>query len=479
MPEMGSKLGLLLPAFLIIIAYFYKKDVRVNDKRLDEILQGLLRAENKPTLKPLAKMKVAVGFGACLDSFVNATTLLDIIDFQPPLSAEHKVYLSTQKDVEQMFAYFFKHGAAAERFVQNKDIWDKMVKAAKESAHTRWEFGGNAPVMANRFAMEGCNVLLGGRASTHLKGLLRPELKVIGKPLENDDIHLIMEYKHGDKWGEYWAPRANRFIVHHDESNPTLNSLEDFEPEMLKFSPNLLVIGGLQMMDHFPFKQGQRQDRLEKLAKFLSKVPKSTKIHFELASFTDESLLADLVKYVLPYCDSLGMNEQELPNLHSIMASSGVTLISDPYPRVATTLDHIRNVYKYMKKQTLSASQRVITRIHAHTLAYQAILTTKGTGWKNTMSAAAKAALTAHRHVCGEKNVDTAKARIIMDESFSTSKENIGTGKRIPLDVHKPVSCWDEDDYTICIAPVLVCTKVKQTAGGGDNISSAGLVLQL
>ena len=52
-------------------------------------------------------------------------------------------------------------------------------------------------------------------------------------------------------------------------------------------------------------------------------------------------------------------------------------------------------------------------------------------------------------------------------------------GKRIPFKSNRPVSCWEEEDFLICIAPVLVCTDVVQTGGGGDNISSAGLVLQI
>jgi len=31
--------------------------------------------------------------------------------------------------------------------------------------------------------------------------------------VEEDDIHLIMEYKKGDKWGNYRAPRSNRSDV--------------------------------------------------------------------------------------------------------------------------------------------------------------------------------------------------------------------------------------------------------------------------
>ena len=33
---------------------------------------------------------------------------------------------------------------------------------------------------------------------------------VAGDEVKEDDIHLIMEYKKGDKWGDYKAPRSNR-----------------------------------------------------------------------------------------------------------------------------------------------------------------------------------------------------------------------------------------------------------------------------
>lgn len=93
------------------------------------------------------------------------------------------------------------------------------------------------------------------------------------------------------------------------------------------------------------------------------------------------------------------------------------------------------------------------------------------------MAAAAKASLTANRHVCGSSFIHLDHARIIMDSSFSTSREQ--GGHRMPINDAQPISCWDEDDFEICVAPVLVCTQVVQTGGGGDNISSAGLVLQI
>lgn len=80
--------------------------------------------------------------------------------------------------------------------------------------------------------------------------------------------------------------------------------------------------------------------------------------------------------------------------------------------------------------------------------------------------------------------VDVKKAVLILDDSFLTSVKD---GTEIPLDINKPVSCWDEVlsgviekiPIQICVAPGLVCTEAAQTAGGGDNISSAGLVLQV
>lgn len=42
----------------------------------------------------------------------------------------------------------------------------------------------------------------------------------------------------------------------------------------------------------------------------MSSLPFKTRIHFEMASFTDTELLNDLIEYVVPYADSLGMNEQ-------------------------------------------------------------------------------------------------------------------------------------------------------------------------
>ena len=58
------------------------------------------------------------------------------------------------------------------------------------------------------------------------------------------------------------------------------------------------------------FYQGIRFARLEKLSKFLQTLPRSTLVHFEMASFTEIGLLTEIIQRVIYYCDSLGANEQ-------------------------------------------------------------------------------------------------------------------------------------------------------------------------
>lgn len=213
----------------------------------------------------------------------------------------------------------------------------------------------------------------------------------------------------------------------------------------------------------------------------------STLIHFEMASYVETKLVLDLTETIIPYSDSLGMNEQELANLLQILEHGTINTVSDSNPRVATALDQMRKVFKRVRKIDGDVlNSRQLTRIHVHTLAYQAIMTVKGSGWKQTKAAAAKASLTAHRFVCGVQKITPAHVRLVMDDSFSTSTQE-KRAERVNLNPENPVSCWDEkikvhDGFVpveICVAPVLVCINAQQTCGAGDNISAAGLSLQI
>lgn len=355
-----------------------------------------------------------------------------------------------------------------------------MGRARAQSA--REILGGNAAVMATRFFKEGIGqILLGSRKSPALEKFLPPDIEIAALSNPGDsDIHLLIEYPSGDSWGSLKSPRANRFIIHSDQSNPMMKGMEEFHSQLNHFSPDLFVVSGLQMLDNFPYVANEGAERVDKLSAQIEDMKMNSpgvKVHFEMASFTDEKLLKQIVTNIIPFVDSLGMNEQELPNLRSIFAVGNITLVSDAYPRTAVVLDQMREVFSHADH--LSSGR--ISRLHVHTLAFQAVLVRKGSDWKNTRAAATKSALTAHRHTCGSDVIDVAKARLIMDDSFTTT--NGASKLRIQFDPKFPVPCWEETlanaAVEICIAPVLVCTRVLLTAGGGDNVSAAGLVVQL
>ena len=98
-----------------------------------------------------------------------------------------------------------------------------------------------------------------------------------------------------------------RFIVHSDSSNPKVSSLEPFGPALAGFKPNLFLVSGLQMMDNFPFAEGERLSRLLKIqAQMRSQDFESTRIHFEMASFVDQTLLEELTRYT-SFSSDLGL----------------------------------------------------------------------------------------------------------------------------------------------------------------------------
>ncbi|RVE42796.1 hypothetical protein evm_012553 [Chilo suppressalis] len=444
-------------------------------------------SENKVSIGNL-QPRVALGYGACHDLFVNATKLLDFNELKG--SPEHFNEISNKDEFLKSFAYFFKHGAAAERFMSNSKLYDEVIEKALGLDDTRWAIGGNAPLMAKRFFMEGWKVLFAAKMSQKLKSYIPNDIQIVGDEINEevkDDIHMILEYKADELFGIYKAPRANRYIVHNDENNPLLSSLEKFGESLPKFGPNLLVISGLQMMDNYPFKKDDHHDlraeRLDLVKQQILSQSKTTLTHFEMASYVDLELLLHLTTKVLPYVDSVGMNEQELSNLCSVLEYGKVSIVADSNPRVATALDQMRKIFHLIReKNKIHNSNRILTRIHVHTLAYQAILTVKSSNWKRTEAAVAKASLTAHRYVCNNQNIALDKSKLLLDDSFSTTTDN-DNNSRVFFEPSKPVACWDEvvhgASVEICVAPVLICTEAQLTAGAGDNISAAGLVLQV
>ncbi|CAL1292976.1 unnamed protein product [Larinioides sclopetarius] len=203
-------IGTLVSIVIILLAYMYNKyKLQHASNVLEETLSGLLREENSAKVTP--GTKVALGFGSCQDIIVQSN---QVVFDRPPKYPEHHFSISNKEEFLEVFSYFYQHGAAAERFVSNSTFFGELVRLAEKAPSARYIIGGNAPVMAKRFVKEGVEqVLLGAQMSRSLETQFPKNIKISGPFVDEDDVHLLLEYPAGQRWGSFIPVRANRYII--------------------------------------------------------------------------------------------------------------------------------------------------------------------------------------------------------------------------------------------------------------------------
>jgi len=337
--------------------------------------------------------------------------------------------------------------------------------------------------MANRFAQHGCKVLLGGLAGKTLLKTLHEAVQIPPTLLvDNDEVHLILEYPKGPiGWGNLSSPRANRFIIVHDESNAVLKSMERFHEELTKFSPNLIIISGLHLLADQEAKF--RSQRLNQLASYLTgnlhkkqSKNKVVPIHFELASIANEQYIKELANIVFPIVDSIGMNEVELVAVAKVLLpESAYDLEKLRNQDMKSITDVLLQFFEYFYKLD---HQSVFTRIHFHSLAFHIVVKNINNGdtWGDSASAVSAGVMTCSRQAC-KNSTNMNDYDILVSRVWPILRHNNIT--------QVPVETWVQDlpkyhqQYEFSVAPVLVCKKPGDTVGMGDSISAVGLLAHI
>ena len=108
---MSNIVSTTLTILVVVAAYLYYKHVTSQDKRIAAVLDGLKTIERQTPLQ--GTPKVASGFEANVDYFVDSLELLEAMELEPPEEAKPHDIVNTEKEFLETFAFFFNHSAAS------------------------------------------------------------------------------------------------------------------------------------------------------------------------------------------------------------------------------------------------------------------------------------------------------------------------------------------------------------------------------
>jgi ADP-dependent glucokinase len=162
--------------------------------------------------------------------------------------------LNNLNQFKETFAHFFRKGSAAERSLASLADFETVLAAVKNLKNQQWFIGGNAALMAQsmskRLVDSSGEVLLVGPIGPKLKQLLNKNIRTPSSSLiENDEVHLILEYDSSEVFESAQAPNANRFIVSHDVYNSRMEMLDEFFNITATYQPDIVIISGLHLLE--------------------------------------------------------------------------------------------------------------------------------------------------------------------------------------------------------------------------------------
>lgn len=428
------------------------------------------------TAKPRASAtRIALGFNANLDAVANATSLLSALVLRRALTAatlspRDHAHITTDVELIECFAHFFALGAAAERHVE-PTLFAAIVAAALADARTAVSPGGNAALMANAAARVGAHsVLLGGPVGARLRPLLHTAIATVVADTNaaEDQVHLILEYRVGDRFADAVATRANRFILHSDNVNGRLEGLEAFlGAATSRFTPHVIVAAGLHLLQEQP--RDFRSARVAAVRTHLDTVPLGVRTHLEFASIGERAFTAEVAKSLLASVDSLGFNEQELGDIYAALGGNlwpAEEFASAPREIVVPALVFLFELSDGMRQKARAEGKhnaRRLSRIHFHYLHYHIVAVRDGE-WEGGREAVAAGSLAVTNAACAFGDAGAFDAdKVLLRESNEPSVDSIRT------ELETGGAVW------MHTAPVLVCRQPRHTVGLGDVVSATAL----
>ena len=287
-----------------------------------------------------------------------------------------------------------------------------------------------------------------------------------------DEIHMILEYAKGQRWGEVTAPCANRVIFSHDVSNAKLVALESFQESLEQFRPELIVLSGAHLLDGQPKTFWEK--RLADIAKLLDSIPSSIPVHWELATVGDLHYFYHLSQTLFPRIDSLGLNEQELL---SAAKSANADFDFDSVPK-KPGVEWISDLLHWLMTTYSKQDNSRLSRVHFHSLAFHIMATPTNGPWHGAPDGLIAGAKVAGLQACNVMSFNPADFELRMPLNFALSwtDHKFSSVRRYGSSDLSHIVHWRRTATDYHLTPVLVCREPTKTVGLGDAISSLGLL---
>lgn len=443
--------------------------------------QAIMMSWDKLITQPTILFRRAVvGINCNVDLIVSGTSVLQWMNSTSSKREDHEV-LNSVDDLHEAFSYFFSRGAPAERHTSDEKMFQTLVQIASEARQrSHFYIGGNAALMAEKIASSypRTTAYLVGPIGPRLQALLHPSvMRTNSTRILKDEVHVIMEYKQGEILGEYVAPASSRFITSHDQYSGSSVVIEMFFKAISQFSPDIIILTGVHLLQHQ--NREMRMEKLRLIRRNLMQVNPNIPVHLELGSVGDIDYVTEVLNRIVPYVDSLGLNEQEL----AFFSHVGNGPYTDLYPiapgavhvhKVVEMLRWLLTTYGHDKSNLESKNYKYkLSRIHFHSLTFH-LMVYRGTDWSNLASGLAAGAKVAARQACqATSGLNTDNLELRSPWSFVLDKE---AGKSYQFEPQRPLASWMHNDIVFIYTPVLVCKFPARTVGLDDAISTAGLI---
>jgi ADP-dependent phosphofructokinase/glucokinase len=410
-----------------------------------DVWENLYQSLQEPQPGP-----VITGFNANIDRIIPVTP--DLLN-----SLEHHTVPGFD-DLFDRLKHSMRYCSADEVFVSERPVYHKLADSFSTSGTLA--IGGQAGIAAVQMRRLGitsvtCAVPGAGPQTCDVLGNagVIPLAFESGTGDRSDIIHLIFEYPPGIvPVAEGVVPRSNRFIISpaHDPSTVIIpGACEKSFLEKIASCERAFLSGYQYLRTKQEFVTSARQIRL------IRSVNPLMRTHVECVSGAHRSVLAMMLRYIIPNTDSIGLNEQELGLfMHALRGTDPASVTILPSSPVA-----------YVREAIALADATGVPRLHLHTFGYYILILKPGTVppevSRNVLLFAAR--LTADA-AGGDEQILSQEGL----QAYVTVREVFGPDETPGI--------FRVGDRVVVFIPTYISQNIQKTTGLGDVLSSTAFV---